>query len=84
MVSVEGAVAEEDMVALDRWIVARAKALQKIYRSVTIRLAGSVTETRAVSIELGSFYLDVIKDRQYTASRWAGPSFMPNGHVSYH
>lgn len=57
------------MVALDRWIVSRAAALQaeviknygeynfhKIYQEVH----------NFCSVELGSFYLDVVKDRQYT------------------
>ncbi|HAA97038.1 MAG TPA: isoleucine--tRNA ligase, partial [Alteromonas macleodii] len=67
--SVEDAVAEEDMVALDRWIVARAKALQEelieAYDNYDL-LVVSQKLTHFCSIELGSFYLDVIKDRQYT------------------
>ena len=68
--NVEDAVAEEDMVALDRWIVARAKALQEeliqAYDNYDL-LVVSQKLTHFCSIELGSFYLDVIKDRQYTA-----------------
>ncbi|SJN53853.1 Isoleucine--tRNA ligase [Vibrio ruber DSM 16370] len=60
----------EEMVALDRWAVARALATQK-----EIIKAYDGYNTHAVvqrlmhfcSIEMGSFYLDVIKDRQYTA-----------------
>ncbi|HAW78044.1 MAG TPA: isoleucine--tRNA ligase, partial [Alteromonas australica] len=67
---VEDAVAEEDMVALDRWIVARAKALQaeliEAYDKYDL-LVVSQKLMHFCSIELGSFYLDVIKDRQYTA-----------------
>ncbi|CBJ80852.1 isoleucine tRNA synthetase [Xenorhabdus bovienii str. Jollieti] len=60
----------EDMVALDRWAVGRAQAAQadilKCYdeydfHSVVQRLM------QFCSVEMGSFYLDIIKDRQYTA-----------------
>lgn len=63
-------VAPEDMVMLDRWIVSRAKALQEEitaaydnyqFHTVTQKLMNFC------SVELGAFYLDVIKDRQYTA-----------------
>ena len=68
--NVEDAVAENEMVALDRWIVARAKALQEelieAYEKYDL-LVVSQKLMHFCSIELGSFYLDVIKDRQYTA-----------------
>ncbi len=60
----------EDMVVLDRWAVGRAKAAQEEitkhyeeydFLSVVQRLM------HFCSIEMGSFYLDIIKDRQYTA-----------------
>ncbi|WNN49147.1 isoleucine--tRNA ligase [Siccibacter colletis] len=60
----------EEMVVLDRWAVGCAKAAQediiKAYDSydfheVVQRLM------RFCSVEMGSFYLDIIKDRQYTA-----------------
>ncbi|ACT05430.1 isoleucyl-tRNA synthetase [Dickeya chrysanthemi Ech1591] len=60
----------EDMVVLDRWAVGCAKAAQDeivdAYESydfhhVVQRLM------QFCSIEMGSFYLDIIKDRQYTA-----------------
>lgn len=62
----------QEMVALDRWAVARALAAQQ-----EIIKAYEEYNTHAVvqrlmhfcSIEMGSFYLDVIKDRQYTAKR---------------
>lgn len=62
----------EEMVALDRWAVGRALAAQQ-----EIIKAYDEYNTHAVvqrlmhfcSIEMGSFYLDVIKDRQYTAKR---------------
>ncbi|MGS0673566.1 isoleucine--tRNA ligase [Shewanella sp. 30m-9] len=63
-------VAVEDMVALDRWVVRRAAALQQelleAYEQYNFHL---VTQKlmQFCSVELGSFYLDIIKDRQYTA-----------------
>lgn len=60
----------EDMVVLDRWAVGCAKAAQDDiiaayesydFHEVVQRLM------RFCSIEMGSFYLDIIKDRQYTA-----------------
>lgn len=63
-------VAPENMVALDRWIVARTNALQqeltKAYEQYDL-LFVSQKLMHFCSIELGSFYLDIIKDRQYTA-----------------
>ena len=68
--TVEDAVAEDEMVALDRWIVARAKSLQdeliEAYEKYDL-LVVMQKLMHFCSIELGSFYLDVIKDRQYTA-----------------
>lgn len=63
-------VAVKDMVALDHWIISRARELQQEllaaydeyqFHSVVQKLM------HFCSIELGSFYLDIIKDRQYTA-----------------
>lgn len=65
-------VAIEDMVALDRWVVRRATALQEelleAYEQYNFHL---VTQKlmQFCSVELGSFYLDIIKDRQYTAKQ---------------
>ncbi|KJG01614.1 isoleucine--tRNA ligase [Photobacterium angustum] len=62
----------EEMVALDRWAVGRAMAAQeeiiKDYEDYNLH---AVTQRlmQFCSIEMGSFYLDVIKDRQYTAKR---------------
>ncbi|MBQ0756016.1 MAG: isoleucine--tRNA ligase, partial [Amphritea sp.] len=63
-------VAPEDMVALDRWAVDRAACLQdeleghydqyqmlQVYQKIS----------HFCSLDLGGFYLDIIKDRQYTA-----------------
>lgn len=65
-------VAVEDMVALDRWAVRRAAALQheiiEAYEQYNFHI---VTQKlmQFCSVELGSFYLDIIKDRQYTAKQ---------------
>ncbi|CUS47184.1 MAG: isoleucyl-tRNA synthetase IleS [Idiomarinaceae bacterium HL-53] len=63
-------VAVADMVAVDHWIVARANALQEElvqayddYQFLTV----VQKLMHFCSIDLGSFYLDIIKDRQYTA-----------------
>ncbi len=64
------AVAFEQMVELDLWVVNRAAKLQQEiveaydnyqFHQVSSKLMNFCT------VELGSFYLDVIKDRQYTA-----------------
>jgi isoleucyl-tRNA synthetase len=63
-------VAVEDMVELDRWIVARAAELQKEVISAYDNYQMLVVTQKLMNFctgELGSFYLDVIKDRQYTA-----------------
>ena len=66
------AVPAEQMVAMDRWIVARAVALQEELLDAYDNYQFHHVVQRLMhfcSIELGSFYLDVIKDRQYTAKR---------------
>ena len=68
--SLDDAVPEQDMVALDRWIVGRAKALQEELISAYEQYDLLVVTQKLIhfcSIELGAFYLDVVKDRQYTA-----------------
>ena len=64
------AVAFDDMVALDRWVVGKAAQLQEEiieaynnyeFHAVVQKLMNFCTT------ELGGFYLDIIKDRQYTA-----------------
>ncbi len=60
------------MVALDRWAVGRALAAQEeIVKAYEEYNTHGVTQRlmQFCSIEMGSFYLDVIKDRQYTAKR---------------
>ncbi|MEE9494104.1 MAG: class I tRNA ligase family protein, partial [Gammaproteobacteria bacterium] len=66
---VQHSVKASDMLALDRWVVERAKQLQ-----TEIEAAYASYEFHHIyqqihhfcSIDLGSFYIDVIKDRQYT------------------
>ncbi|AJR09843.1 isoleucine--tRNA ligase [Photobacterium gaetbulicola] len=65
-------VAPEEMVALDRWAVGRAMAAQEeIIKAYDEYNLHAVTQRlmQFCSVEMGSFYLDVIKDRQYTAKR---------------
>ncbi|WP_372881503.1 isoleucine--tRNA ligase [Psychromonas sp.] len=63
-------VASDEMVALDRWIVAQTLTLQnaviEAYESYSLHVVYQKL-MHFCSIELGSFYLDIIKDRQYTA-----------------
>ena len=65
-------VAPESMLALDRWVVDRAAQLQdeinqayEQYQFLTIYQKVH----HFCSLDLGSFYLDVIKDRQYTTQQ---------------
>ena len=76
----------DEMVELDRWIVGRAADLQKQlvdaydnyqFLSVVQKLM------HFCSIELGSFYLDIIKDRQYTAKADIGAPFVSDRIASY-
>lgn len=63
-------VAVEDMVALDQWAVQRAQETQaQIIAAYEKYDLLEVTQAlmQFCSIEMGSFYLDIIKDRQYTA-----------------
>lgn len=60
----------EEMVVLDRWAVGCAKAAQDdIVRAYETYDFHEVVQRmmRFCSVEMGSFYLDIIKDRQYTA-----------------
>ena len=64
--------APEDMLALDRWAVARAYKLQQevidAYRNYNFHLICQKVH-HFCAVEMGSFYLDVIKDRQYTTQK---------------
>ena len=63
-------VAFEDMVELDKWAVGRAATFQReiteAYENYDLLIACQKM-MQFCSIEMGSFYLDIIKDRQYTA-----------------
>jgi isoleucyl-tRNA synthetase len=58
-----------ELLALDRWALTRAQALQaevlESYRSYTFHLIYQKVHNFC-SVDLGGFYLDVIKDRMYT------------------
>ncbi len=62
-------IAPEEMLALDRWAVDRALLLQEeiiqAYRDYSFHLIYQKIHNFCVT-EMGGFYLDVIKDRQYT------------------
>lgn len=63
-------VAADEMVALDRWIVSKAARLQQEIVEAYDKYQFHVVMQKLMnfcSVDLGSFYLDVIKDRQYTA-----------------
>ena len=62
-------VAPENMIALDRWIVDKAAKLQKeldtAYNEYQFHTVNQKIQNFC-SVELGGFYLDIVKDRQYT------------------
>lgn len=63
-------VSPKDMVVLDRWAVSCAKAAQDEIISYYDNYDFHQVVQRLMhfcSVEMGSFYLDIIKDRQYTA-----------------
>jgi isoleucyl-tRNA synthetase len=63
------AVPVAEMLALDRWALARTRALQdeitEAYRKYTFHLIYQKVHNFCI-VDLGGFYLDVIKDRMYT------------------
>src|SRR6201999_4355936 len=65
----EHAVPVEQLLALDRWALARTRALQaeivEAYRKYTFHLIYQKVHNFCI-VDLGGFYLDVIKDRLYT------------------
>ncbi|MBD3618965.1 MAG: isoleucine--tRNA ligase [Chromatiales bacterium] len=65
-------VAPEDMLALDRWAVDQAQQLQatlaRAYEEYAFHTIYQEIHNFC-SVELGSFYLDIIKDRQYTTQK---------------
>ncbi len=63
-------VVPEKMIVLDRWVVGRALSTQEdIIQAYANYNFHEVIQClmKFCSVELGSFYLDIIKDRQYTA-----------------
>jgi isoleucyl-tRNA synthetase len=62
-------VAPADLLALDRWALARTRELQEevadAYRKYTFHLIYQKVHNFC-SVDLGAFYLDVLKDRLYT------------------
>ncbi|TYK64431.1 isoleucine--tRNA ligase [Colwellia echini] len=63
-------VAFDDMVALDRWVVEKAAQLQEEIIAAYDKYELHVVVHKIMNFctnELGGFYLDIIKDRQYTA-----------------
>ncbi len=65
------ALAPEAMLPLDRWVVDRTLRLQNEIRDAYDEYLFHVIYQKVhnfCSVDLGSFYLDVIKDRQYTAA----------------
>ncbi len=66
---VSDSVPAQDLLQLDRWIVTRTAQLQKeiiaAYDSYQFHLIYQKLHNFCV-VELGGFYLDIIKDRQYT------------------
>lgn len=69
-------VATERMLALDRWVVRRAQALQQeliaAYDGFQLHQIYQKLHNFCV-VELGGFYLDIIKDRQYTTKADSRP-----------
>ncbi|HUA88875.1 MAG TPA: class I tRNA ligase family protein, partial [Steroidobacteraceae bacterium] len=69
---VRDAVAPAQMVALDRWVLRRTRELQaqvtEAYRRYAFHLIYQKVHNFC-SVELGGFYLDVLKDRMYTTPR---------------
>ena len=62
-------VKEHEWVSLDKWIVQRCQALQKEVLTAYEQYQFHIVYQKIhhfCSIDLGSFYLDIIKDRQYT------------------
>ncbi|CAL4042271.1 Isoleucine--tRNA ligase [Buchnera aphidicola (Phyllaphis fagi)] len=61
-----------DMIILDQWIIGHTKLIQeeiiKLYNNYKFHEVVQKI-VKFCSIELGSFYLDIIKDRQYTSKK---------------
>ena len=63
-------VGKDDLLALDRWVVDKAWQLQEEIKAAYDQYQFQVIYQKVLnfcSIDLGGFYLDIVKDRQYTA-----------------
>lgn len=63
-------VADDDLLALDRWVIDRAFLLQEGVKTAYDNYAFQQIYQEIhhfCALDLGGFYLDIIKDRQYTA-----------------
>lgn len=62
----------EDLVALDQWAIARAHQVQaeiiRAYNHYEYHIIVQLLQRFCIN-DMGNFYLDIIKDRQYTAMR---------------
>src|ERR1700731_3530752 len=74
------------LLALDRWVLERTRTLQaevlEAYRKYTFHLIYQKVHNFC-SVDLGGFYLDVIKDRMYTTPA-AGPARRSAQTVMFH
>src|SRR5450631_3522307 len=72
----EHAVAFDDLVAIDQWVIAKTFALQNdvvtAYRNYEFHKIYQKIHNFCV-VELGGFYLDIIKDRLYTTGANSAP-----------
>jgi isoleucyl-tRNA synthetase len=72
----EHAVAFDDLVAIDQWVIAKTFALQNdvvtAYRNYEFHSIYQEIHNFCV-VELGGFYLDIIKDRLYTTGANSAP-----------
>jgi isoleucyl-tRNA synthetase len=72
----EHAVGWEELVAIDRWAISQAFALQNevqiAYRNYEFHVIYQKVHNFCV-VELGGFYLDILKDRLYTTGAASGP-----------
>ncbi|MBS3965089.1 MAG: isoleucine--tRNA ligase [Methylomonas sp.] len=63
-------VGKDDLLALDRWVIDKAWQLQAEIKTAYDTYQFQVIYQKVLnfcSIDLGGFYLDIVKDRQYTA-----------------
>ncbi|MGY6277453.1 isoleucine--tRNA ligase [Methylomonas sp. MgM2] len=63
-------VSKDDLLALDRWVVDKAWQLQEEIKAAYSDYQFQLIYQKVLnfcSIDLGGFYLDIVKDRQYTA-----------------